>query len=53
MKTGAHLTHRVGMWDDAGNEIIEHPASLALANPPGNGLGSALQAARSSCGAIA
>jgi short chain dehydrogenase len=28
MKTGAHLTHRVGMWDDAGNEIIEHPLRL-------------------------
>jgi hypothetical protein len=29
MKTGAHLTHRVGMWDDAGNEIIEHSLSIA------------------------
>jgi hypothetical protein len=28
MKTGAHLTHQVGMWDDAGNEIIEHPLRL-------------------------
>jgi hypothetical protein len=28
MKTRTHFTHRVDMWDDAGQSIIEHLAGV-------------------------
>jgi len=28
MKTRTHFTHRVDMWDDAGENIIEHLAGV-------------------------
>jgi hypothetical protein len=36
MKTRTRFTHRIDMWDDAGDDIFEHPRASTISRLPTN-----------------